>query len=311
MSFYRSIPVRMLISSPRSHPFGHFFSATSQLKSSDSIPTSIVPFSTRASPSYKPTSSLPHLTTESTIHVIPVGDKESTPRSAFAVGHIVFSNPDPLPLVRAHALRKGDVLSVARVAAIMAVKRTSDLIPLCHNGVPVEGVSVKVEAVDGSGSQQESAAPDPENDYNPPWQEENSLDEDESFPISPHGGIRISVRVDTTAKTGVEMEALAGVVGAGLTVIDMCKSVDRQLKMEGVRIVWKRVGKSGGLNEGNHLVYGQGPGMNDPPEIRVRRDKHLKEILDAIPNTDPKPGQLNAWDDEEYYKNGSQINSGW
>lgn len=306
MSFYRSIPVRMLISSPHSHHFGHFFSATSQLKSSASTPTSIVPFTTQALSSYKPTPSLPHLTSESTIHVIPVGDKESTPRSAFAVGHIVFSNPDPLPLVRAHALRKGDVLSVARVAAIMAVKRTSDLIPLCHNGVAVEGVKVKVQAVDGSGTQHESAAPDLDNDYNPPWQEENSLGEDESFPISPHGGIRISVRVDTTAKTGVEMEALAGVVGAGLTVIDMCKSVDRQLKMEGVRVVWKRGGKSGaGVNKGNHLVYKQGPGMDDPPEIRARRDKHLKEILDAMPSMDPKPGQLNAWDDEEYYKNGS------
>lgn len=305
MSFYRSIPVRMLISSP-THHFRHFFSANSQLKPSVSTPTSIVSFFTRASYSYKPRPFLPHLTSNSTIHVIPVGDKEITPRSALAVGHVVFSNPDPLPLVRAHALRKGDVLSVARVAAIMAVKRTSDLIPLCHNGVPVEGISVEVEAVDGSGTPPKSEAPDPDNDYNRPWQEDDSLDEEESFPISPHGGIRISVRVDTTAKTGVEMEALAGVVGAGLTVIDMCKSVDRQLKMEGVRVVWKK-GKnsSGGVYKGNQLVYEQGPGMDDPPEIRARRDKHLKEILDAMPDTDPKPGQLNAWDDEEYYKNGS------
>lgn len=305
MSLYRTIPIRILISSPP-HRFRHFSSPNSQLKPSASMPPSIVSFSTRASYSYKPRPSLPHLTSKSTIHVIPVGDKESTPRSALAVGHIVFSNPDPLPLVRAHALRKGDVLSVARVAAIMAVKRTSDLIPLCHNGIPVEGISVEVEAVDGSGAQQESEAPDPESDYNRPWQEDDSLDEKESFPISPHGGIRISVRVDTTAKTGVEMEALAGVVGAGLTVIDMCKSVDRQLRMEGVRVVWKKGrNNSGRVDKDNQLVYEQGPGMYDPPEIRARRDKHLKEILDAMPDTDPKPGQLNAWDDEEYYKNGS------
>lgn len=305
MSFYRSIPIRILISPPHHH-FRHFFSANSQLKLSASIPTSIVSFSTRASYSYKPRPSLPHLTSSSTIHVIPVGDKESTPRSALAVGHVVFSNPNPLPLVRAHALRKGDVLSVARVAAIMAVKKTSDLIPLCHNGVPVEGISVEVEAVDGSRAQQESEAPDPESEYKRPWQEDDSLGEEESLPISPHGGIRISVRVETTAKTGVEMEALAGVVGAGLTVIDMCKSVDRQLKMEGVRVVWKKGGNnSGGVVKGNQLVYERGPGMDDPPEIRARRDKHLKEILDGIPDTDPKPGQLNAWDDEEYYKNGS------
>lgn len=311
MSLYRSIPVRMLISPPRSHHFRHFFSTTFQLKPSASVPTSIMPFSTRSLSSYKPTPSLPHLTYKSTIHVIPISDKESTPRSALAVGHIVFSNPDPLPLVRAHALRKGDVLSVARVAAIMTVKRTSDLIPLCHNGVPVESVSVKVEAFDSNG--QESAVPDPENtdkannfnDDIPPLQEEMPLDEVGSLHNSPHGGIRISVRVDTTAKTGVEMEALAGVVGAGLTVIDMCKSVDRELKMEGVRVVWKKGGKSDKVDKGNHLVYERSPDKDDPPEIRARRNKHLKEILDAMPNTDPKPGQLNAWDDEEYYKNGS------
>lgn len=305
MSFYHSVPIRILISSPPRH-FRCFFSANSQLKPSASIPPSIVPFPTRASSSYKPRPSLPHLTSKSTIHVIPVGDKESIPRSALAVGHIVFSNPDPLPLVRAHALKKGDVLSVARVAAIMAVKRTSELIPLCHNGIPVEGISVEVEAVDGSGTQHESEAPDLQSDYNRPWQEDDSLDEEESLPISPHGGIRISVRVETTAKTGVEMEALAGVVGAGLTVIDMCKSVDRQLKMEGVRVVWKKSrNKSGRVDKDNQLVFEQGPGMDDPPEIRDRRDKHLKGILDAMPDTDPKPGQLNAWDDEEYYKNGS------
>lgn len=306
MSFYGSIPVRVLISSPPPHHFRHFFPANSQLKPSASMPTSVMSFSTQASSSYKPTPSLPHLTSNSTIHVIPIGDKESTPRSALAVGHVVFSNPDPLPLVRAHALRKGDVLSVARVAAIMAVKRTSDLIPLCHNGVSVEGISVEVEAVDGSGTQQEPEAPGPENDYNRPWQEDDSLGEEESFPILPHGGIRISVRVDTTAKTGVEMEALAGVVGAGLTVIDMCKSVDRQLKMDGVRVVWKKSKNSRvGMDRGNQLVYEQGPGRDDPPKIRARRDKHLKEILDATPDTDPQLGQLNAWDDEEYYKNGS------
>lgn len=188
----------------------------------------------------------------------------------------------------------------------MAVKRTSDLIPLCHNGVSVEGVRVEVEAVDGRGTQQESEAPDLENDYNCPWQEDDSLDEEAPLPISPHGGIRISVRVDTTAKTGVEMEALAGVVGAGLTIIDMCKSVDRQLRMEGIRIVWKKGrNSSGGVGKRNQMVYEQGSGMDDPPEIRARRDKHLKGILDAMPDTNSKPGQLNAWDDEEYYKNGS------
>lgn len=69
------------------------------------------------------------------------------------------------------------------------------------------------------------------------------------YPLPPYGGVRISVLVQTTAKTGIEMEALAGVVGAGLTVIDMCKSVDRGLRMEGIRVVWKRGGKSGDWGE--------------------------------------------------------------
>lgn len=143
----------------------------------------------------------------------------------------------------------------------MAVKNTSDLIPLCHSGVPVEGISVNVEVVGGDddGGVEDAAAssisaPQPTTTISPPpesEQEPSSIPQQplQLSPLPPHGGVRISVLVHTTAKTGIEMEALAGVVGAGLTVIDMCKAVDRGLRMEGVRVVWKRGGRSGDWEE--------------------------------------------------------------
>ncbi len=240
MSRYSSIPLHLLISSALPHHVRRFSRSSHPTAAQTSNPSSSTHF-VPLSPANTPVRSLPHLTPKSTIHVIPITAKPSTPRSALAVGHIVFSNPTPLPMVRSHALKKGDVLAVARVAGIMAVKRTSDLIPLCHSGVPVEGISVNVEVVDGE------VAPG-----QPPEASESALEKEDgegrelTLPLPPHGGVRISVRVDTTAKTGVEMEALAGVVGAGLTVIDMCKSVDRGLRMDGVSVAWKNGGESGG-----------------------------------------------------------------
>jgi cyclic pyranopterin phosphate synthase len=111
-------------------------------------------------------------------------------------------------LVRSGTAEKGDVLGVARVAAIQAAKRTSELIPLCH---PVPLTSVVVEF---------------------------SLDEGASR-------VECRARVECTARTGVEMEALAAVQVALLTIYDMCKAVDRGMVMEGIRLLEKRGGKSG------------------------------------------------------------------
>lgn len=197
--------------------------------------------------------SLPHLTQQSNVHQVSVSDKAVTFRRAVAIGHVIFSNPEPLKLIREHSLKKGDVLAVARVAAIMAVKKTGDLIPLAHGGIVVEGCMADVEVVDPH---------DPcENSFNEkvlgvePKPDDTSgssttyidakLATVLSAPIGSYGGIRIAVSVSTTAKTGIEMEALTGVVGAGLTVIDMCKAVDRHLKLEGVEVVGKSGGKSG------------------------------------------------------------------
>ena len=188
-------------------------------------------------------SNLPHLTTESKVHQVSVSNKEPTYRRALAIGHVVFTNPKPLSLIRKHRIQKGDVLAVARVAAIMSVKKTSDIIPLTHGGVGVEGCVVDVEVV---GPIHETREPVQQPDAQATL-ESNDLEAAKllSQPIGSHGGIRIAVSVATTAKTGVEMEALTGVMGASLTVIDMCKAVDRHLRIENVEVIGKLGGKSG------------------------------------------------------------------
>ncbi len=202
---------------------------------STSSPRTPPPIERPAQPSPKPTpSTLPHLTPTSEIHIISTSSKTITQRVAVAIGHVCFSNPEPLRLIREHGLTKGDVLAVARVAGIQAVKKTADIIPLAHPSVPVEGCVVRVEPVDGkrpkSDSPKEATA-----------EQATGLTQ----PISPYGGVRIAVSVETTAKTGIEMEALTGVMGAALTIVDMCKGVDRQCAIKGVRVVGKKGGRSG------------------------------------------------------------------
>ncbi|KAI4186111.1 MAG: hypothetical protein L6R41_003683 [Letrouitia leprolyta] len=180
-----------------------------------------LPFTTTEPDTLPPTPSttrnnnhLPHLTPSSEVHQISISHKPPTPREAIAIGTVRFSNPNPISLIKTHSLEKGDVLSVARIAGIMAIKNTSTIIPLAHNCVPVEGCEVDVFVV----------VPNSHHQY---------------------GAIEISVRVQSTGKTGVEMEALAGVMGAALTVVDMCKGVDMGCVVEGVRVLGKRGVRSG------------------------------------------------------------------
>ncbi|MGE5595399.1 MAG: cyclic pyranopterin monophosphate synthase MoaC, partial [Hyphomicrobiales bacterium] len=119
----------------------------------------------------------------------------------------VTMRAETLALIQDGGLPKGDVLAVARVAGIMAAKQTSALIPMCHP-LPITGVTVDLEP---AGDTQ----------------------------------LRITARVRTTGKTGVEMEALTAAAVAGLTVYDMCKAVDRGMRVDGVRLLEKRGGKSG------------------------------------------------------------------
>ena len=141
--------------------------------------------------------------------MVDVGDKPDTQRRAVARGE-VFMKSETLNLIRAGALKKGDVLVIAQIAGIMAAKRTSELIPLCHP-LPLTYVDVTL-----------------------------SLDESKSR-------VLIEATARTSGKTGVEMEALTAVSVAALTVYDMAKAVDNEMRIEAIRLVEKQGGKSGDI----------------------------------------------------------------
>ncbi len=138
--------------------------------------------------------------------MVDVGSKQITVRSARATGRVRMQ-PATLAMIRDRNVAKGDVLEVARLAGIMAAKRTADLIPLCHQ-LPLDSVSL-----------------------------------DFDFPDGEHVAIEATARA--TARTGVEMEALVAVGVAALTIYDMCKAVDRGMEVETVRLEEKQGGKSG------------------------------------------------------------------
>ena len=142
--------------------------------------------------------------------MVDVGGKPETARAATACARVVM-RPETLRMIVQGAARKGDVLGVARLAGIMGAKRTADLIPLCHP-LPISAVAVDL-------------APDGED------------------------AVAITATVRTTGRTGVEMEALTAASVAALTVYDMCKSVDRGMRVEGLRVVAKSGGKSGDFRQ--------------------------------------------------------------
>jgi len=149
---------------------------------------------------------LSHVDKGGAARMVDVSAKADTEREAVAEGYVVML-PATLALIQQGGIPKGDVLAVARVAGIMAAKRTSELIPMCHP-ISITGVTVDLAPAD-------------------------------------EGRLRIAATVKTTGKTGVEMEALTAVSVAALTVYDMCKAVDRAMRVEGVRLLEKRGGKSG------------------------------------------------------------------
>ena len=153
---------------------------------------------------------LTHLDDEGRAHMVNVGDKPDTQRVALAKGEVLLK-PETVALIRQGLLKKGDVLSVAQVAGIMAAKKTSELIPLCHP-ISIHQVEVTLEL-------------------------SNDLP-----------GVLISARVVTIGKTGVEMEALTAVSVAALTVYDMVKSVEKTGKIQNIRLVEKHGGQSGDVN---------------------------------------------------------------
>jgi cyclic pyranopterin monophosphate synthase len=143
--------------------------------------------------------------------MVDVSAKPATDRTATARALVVMS-PETLAMIEAGTAKKGDVLGVARIAGIMAAKRTSDLIPLCHP-LPITAVVVDMT------------------------------------PDRSAKAIEIAATVRTNGQTGVEMEALTAASVAALTVYDMCKAVDRGMRIEGLRVVHKAGGKSGEFSQ--------------------------------------------------------------
>jgi len=150
--------------------------------------------------------SLTHFDDSGASRMVDVGDKPVTRRVARASGRVRMQ-ASTLALIRDRKLAKGDVLEVARLAGIMAAKRTGELIPLCHP-LPLESVSV-------------------------------------SFTFPDETTVAIEATAQVTAKTGVEMEALTAVSVAALTIYDMCKSVDRAMEIDGIRLEEKSGGRGG------------------------------------------------------------------
>ncbi len=150
---------------------------------------------------------LTHFDADGNAVMVDVSDKDATERLAIAKGSVVMQ-PETLELIAEGSVKKGDVLTVAQLAGIMGAKRTADLIPLCH---PLMLTSVKLEL---------------------------SLD-------AARSAVDVTARCKVSGQTGVEMEALTAVSVACLTVYDMCKAVDRGMRITEVRLLHKSGGKSG------------------------------------------------------------------
>jgi cyclic pyranopterin phosphate synthase len=151
--------------------------------------------------------SLTHFDQKGDAHMVDVSEKDITARIAVAEGHVKMA-AETFAIISEGRTKKGDVLSVARLAGIMGAKQTANLIPLCHP-LPISKVAVEL-----------------------------TLDAD--LP-----GLRIEGTVKTTGQTGVEMEALTAVSTAALTVYDMAKAVDKAMEIGGIRVILKDGGKSG------------------------------------------------------------------
>ena len=156
--------------------------------------------------------SLTHFDAAGQAHMVDVADKASTHRIAVATG-CIHMLPATRALIESGSAKKGDVLGIARVAAIMAAKKTSELIPLCHP-LALTRVAIELDILRADGAAQL------------------------------HDGVQCTATVETVGPTGVEMEALTAVQVALLTIYDMCKAVDRGMVMQGITLLEKHGGKS-------------------------------------------------------------------
>lgn len=156
-----------------------------------------------------------HFNSEGRAHMVEVGEKADTKRTAIAQGEIQMKR-ETIELIKEGMIKKGDVLSVAQIGGIMGAKKTSDLIPMCHN-INLTGVNIKFKILENR--------------------------------------IRVQARVNTIGKTGVEMEALTAVSLALLTIYDMCKAVDKDMVIGNIKLMKKSGGKSGGYRRKEEEIY--------------------------------------------------------
>jgi cyclic pyranopterin phosphate synthase len=177
---------------------------------------------------------LTHFDAAGAAHMVDVSAKAETARIAVAEARVEMA-PATLALIRAGTAEKGDVLGVARLAGIMAAKRTHELIPLCHP-LPLSSVAVALETADTPAS------------------------------------VTIRATAKTTGRTGVEMEALTAASVAALTVYDMCKAVDRGMRIEGVRLLHKSGGKSGTWDAPGHGADAPAGGSGDAEAGAARNE---------------------------------------
>ena len=155
---------------------------------------------------------LTHLDQDGKARMVDISTKQESEREAVAEGRVSM-RPGTLALILAGDVPKGDVMAVARIAGIMAAKRTADIVPLCHP-LALASVQVELEADEGASA------------------------------------VAIRARCRLKGRTGVEMEALTAVTAAALTVYDMCKSVDRSMTLENIRLLSKSGGRSGRYERG-------------------------------------------------------------
>lgn len=209
------------LTAPFSSPLPETTTPTStSISTSKSSPESQMSPSTPPPPS----TTLTHVSPTGKAHMVSISTKPPTLRTAIATTHIVFSNPAPFTLISENSNKKGDVLGTARLAGIMASKRTSDLIPLCHP-LALTKIDVDVTLVA------------PGKDYYVPI--------GRTPRTSKFGVVSIQTLVECVGPTGVEMEALVAASGAALTVYDMCKAVDREMRIGQSAVVYKSGGRSG------------------------------------------------------------------
>lgn len=150
---------------------------------------------------------LTHLDGSGRARMVDVSQKQDTVRTAVAKGYVIMK-PETLLMLKEGRMKKGDVLSVAQVAGIMAAKKTSEIIPLCHN-INLTEVEMDFQIIDGKNA------------------------------------VAVEARVHSVGKTGVEMEALTAVSVACLTIYDMCKAVDKTMVIKNIQLIEKTGGKSG------------------------------------------------------------------